>query len=173
MRDGPIRRVLKRVALANFLVDVHVTRAWRRLRGERPHRLGGDCRRCARCCEAPAIQVGRLTFYLPMLRRWFLAWQRQVNGFELQTRDVSGHSFVFRCTHFDPVTRSCDSYDSRPGMCRDYPRALLWQPRPEMLAGCGYRPVASNAARLKRALEAQALTPEQRQRLARELHLEE
>jgi hypothetical protein len=173
MRDGPVRRVLKLVALANFLVNVHVTRALRRARGERPYRLGGDCRRCARCCEAPAIQVGRLAWYVPLLRRSFLSWQRRVNGFELQGRDPLARIFVFRCTHFDPVTRSCDSYDSRPGMCRDYPRALLWQPRPEMLAGCGYRPVAPNAAELRRALAVQSLTAEQRDRLERELFLEE
>src|SRR5215813_14607857 len=124
MRDGPLRRGLKRLALANFVVNVHATRAWRRLRGERPHRLGGDCRRCARCCEAPAIQAGRLTWYLPSLRRVFLAWQRRVNGFELTEADRGSRTFVFRCTHFDAATRSCDSYASRPGMCRDYPRAL-------------------------------------------------
>lgn len=173
MRDGPVRRVVKRLALASFVVDLHATRGWRRLRGERAHRLGGGCRRCARCCEAPGIQVGRLTWYVPVLRRLFLSWQRHVNGFELQGRDVSGRSFVFRCTHFDPATRSCDSYDSRPGMCRDYPRALLWQPRPEMLDGCGYRPVAPNAAALRRALQAQDLTEEQRERLARGLFLDE
>lgn len=173
MRDGPVRRGLKRLALASFVVDVHVARAWRRLRGERAYRLGGDCRRCARCCEAPGIQVGRLTWYVPMLRRSFLAWQRRVNGFELVGRDPGGRTFVFRCTHFDPETRSCDSYDSRPGMCRDYPRALLWQPHPELLPGCGFRPVAPNAAALKRALEGRSLTPEQRERLERELRLEE
>jgi Fe-S-cluster containining protein len=173
MRDGPVRRGLKRLALASFVVDVRVARAWRRLRGERPHRLGGDCRRCARCCEAPGIQVGRLTWYVPMLRRAFLAWQRRVNGFEPTGRDVGSRTFVFRCTHFDTESRSCDSYDSRPGMCRDYPRALLWQPHPELLPGCGYRPVAANAAALKRALEGRPLTPEQRERLERELRLEE
>jgi hypothetical protein len=173
MRDGPVRRALKLIALAKFTVDVRATRAWRRLRGERPYHLGGDCRRCARCCESPAIQVGRLAWYVPALRRAFLGWQRHVNGFELRGRDVPARTFVFRCTHFDAATRLCDSYESRPGMCRDYPRALLWQPRPEMLAGCGYRPVAPNAAGLRRALEVTGLTPEQRGRLERELFLDE
>jgi len=173
MRDGPFRRGLKRVARANFAVNLHATRAWRRLWGDRPHRLGGDCRRCARCCEAPAIQVGRLAWHLPLLRRLFLSWQRKVNGFELQARDMGSRSFVFRCTHFDPATRSCDSYDSRPGICRDYPRLLLWQPSPELLPGCGYRPVARNAAGLRRALAVRDLSPEQRRRLSRDLFLDE
>jgi hypothetical protein len=173
VRDGLVRRGLKRLALASFVVDVHVVRAWRRLRAERPYRLGGDCRRCARCCEAPGIQVGRLTWYVPMLRRSFLAWQRRVNGFEPVGREAGSRTFIFRCTHFDTATRSCDSYGSRPGMCRDYPRALLWQPHPELLPGCGYRPVAPNAAALRRALEGRPLTPEQRERLERELRLEE
>ena len=173
MRDGRVRRGLKRLALASFVVDVHAARAWRRLRGERPYRLGGECRRCARCCESPGIQVGRLTWYLPMMRRLFLSWQRRVNGFELTGRDLGSRTFVFRCTHFDPESRSCDSYASRPGMCRDYPRALLWQPNPELLPGCGYRPVASNAASFRRALDRQPLSPEARERLERNLRLEE
>jgi uncharacterized cysteine cluster protein YcgN (CxxCxxCC family) len=173
MRDGTVRRVVKRVALARFRIDLWLTRALRRARGERPYRLGGDCRRCAACCEAPAIQAGRLVWHLPTLRRAFLAWQRVVNGFELSEREPAARLFVFRCTHFDPATRSCDSYDSRPGMCRDYPRALLWQPAPELLPGCGYRAVARNAESLRAALEARPLSAEQRARLRKGLYLEE
>ena len=62
-----------------------------------------------------------------------------MNGFELVRSDEESWTFVFRCTHFDPATRSCDSYGSRPGLCRDYPRLLLWQPNPELLPGCGCR----------------------------------
>ena len=172
MRDGPIRRAVKRVALWNFVVNVAVDRAVRRVRGERPYRLGGDCRRCARCCEAPAIRVSAAVWYLPALRRAFLWWQRQVNGFELAGRDVAGRAFVFRCSHFDWATRSCDSYDTRPGMCRDYPRNLMYQPHPELHPGCGYRPVAPNAAALRAALDRRSLTPEQQEKLRRELFLD-
>jgi hypothetical protein len=171
MRDGGVLRIVKRVALARFVADVWLTRRLRRARGERAYRLGGACRRCAACCEAPAIQVGRLVWYLPTLRRAFLWWQRTVNGFEFVARDAAARAFVFRCTHFDPVSRACDSYDSRPGMCRDYPRALLWQPAPELLPGCGYRPVAPDAERLLAALAAQPLTPQQREKLRDGLHL--
>ena len=172
MRDGPGRRAVKRVALASFYADTKLTRTILRLRGQHPYRLGGECRRCAACCEAPGIQVGRLVWYLPTLRRLFLWWQRQVNGFELAGRDPAQRVFVFRCTHFDTATRSCDSYASRPGMCRDYPRALLQQPSPELLSGCGYRPVARNADQLIAALEARPLTPEQRATLTRDLYLQ-
>jgi uncharacterized protein len=106
------------------------------------------------------------------LRRVFLCWQKRVNGFELTEAVAGGRLFVFRCTHFDWATRTCDSYDSRPGICRDYPRALLFQPLPEMLDGCGYRAVPPNAAGLRAALEAQGLAPSQLERLKKELHLE-
>lgn len=172
MRDGPIRRAVKRVAWWRFRVDLALTRAIRRAGGERPYRLGGDCRRCARCCEAPAIHVGRAVFHLRSLRAPFLWWQRVVNGFELRSEDARERLFVFQCTHFDPVTRACDSYGSRPGMCRDYPRLLMWQPAPEMLPGCGYRPIDPRADRLRQALEQQPLTPEQRERLRQGLHLD-
>jgi len=172
MRDGPLLRTVKRVALWNFYVNVGVTRSFRRWRGHELYRLGGDCRRCARCCEAPAIQVGRLVWYLPTLRSAFLWWQRRVNGFELTGLDRRQRTFVFRCSHFDWSARKCDSYDSRPGMCRDYPRLLLDQPRPEFLPGCGYRAVAPNAAALRAALDGRALTAEQRAKLHRDLYLD-
>ena len=86
--------------------------------------------------------------------------------------DRRGRVFIFRCTHFDWATRSCDSYGSRPGMCRDYPRVLLQQANPEFLPGCGYRPVAPNAERLVRSLERASVTREQRERLRKDLHLE-
>jgi Fe-S-cluster containining protein len=172
LRDGPGRRVLKRLVRWNFTLNLWVSRAWHRHRYGAPFRLGGDCRRCARCCEAPAIQVGKPTFYLPTLRRLFLSWQERVNGFVLVGRDRAERTFIFRCTHFDPATRSCDSYDSRPGICRDYPRALLFQGDPEMLPGCGYRPVAANAEGLLRSLSLRPLSPEQRAKLTRGLRLE-
>jgi uncharacterized protein len=143
-----------------------------RLRGERPHVLAGACRRCARCCEAPAVRANVMVWHLRPLRRAFLWWQQRVNGFELTETLTQGRLFVFRCTHFDWTTRACDSYESRPGMCRDYPRALLFQASPEMLAGCGYRPLAPNAAGLRQALEAQGLAPALLERLKKDLHLE-
>jgi hypothetical protein len=171
MRDGVVRRAVKRVALWHFVASVRLHRALRRASGDRPWMLGGDCRRCAACCEAPAIAVGRLTWSVAPLRRLFLAWQGHVNGFALVSRDTRYRTFVFRCSHFDHAKRSCDSYDSRPGMCRDYPRLLLWQPNPELLSGCGYRAIAPNAAGLWQSLEGLSLTPEQREKLRRGLRL--
>ena len=172
MRDGPVRRAVKAVALAAFRVNLAAWRGWRRLRGDRPYRLAGACNLCGECCDAPAIRAGRLVWYLPTQRRLFLWWQRTVNGFELTGRDVAHRVFVFRCTHFDPVTRRCDSYESRPGMCRDYPRAMLDQASPEMFPGCGYRAVAPNAERLTLALRRLPLTAEQEAKLRRGLHLD-
>jgi hypothetical protein len=172
MTDGPVRRALKKLALWNF----HVSLGWRRLRlrarGQEHYVLGGSCRLCARCCEAPSIQVGWLTWYVPFFRRAFLAWQHHVNGFHLTGRDPGGQAFVFRCVHFDWTTRRCDSYDSRPGMCRDYPRLLLEQPRPEFLPDCGYRAVWRQAHALENALSARGVPAETMDRLRRDLYLE-
>lgn len=101
MRDGPLRRAIKRVALLCFHLNAGFTRWWWRLRGDRPYRLGGACQLCAKCCEAPSIQVGRATWYLPTVRRLFLAWHKHVNGFHLVDRIPGQRVFVFRCTHFD------------------------------------------------------------------------
>ena len=173
MRDGALLRVVKRVALWNFRLELLVARAVRRARGERPYPLGGACQRSGGCCEAPTIAVGRLVWSLPRVKRLFLSWQRRVNGFELVREEAADQAFVFRCMHYDRATRSCDSYDSRPGMCRDYPHLLLWQPRPRLLPGCGYRVRPPNAAGLREALERLDLTPGQRRKLWEGLDLEE
>lgn len=173
MKDGLGRRALKRAALWNFTLGLRLTRGIRRLRGERPWRLEGDCRRCAACCEAPAIQVGPLVWFVPTLRRLFLSWQERVNGFRPTGEILSQRVFVFECTHFDRATRSCDSYESRPGMCRDYPRLLLWQAGPTFLPGCGYRALPPNAAGLRRELDRAGLTAEQKSRLEKSLRIDE
>lgn len=173
MRDGLLLRALKRAALAAFRCDLAVHRALRRARGERAWTLAGECRRCAACCEAPSIAVGAVVWSVSPARRLFLWWQRRVNGFELGRSDEESWAFVFRCTHFDAATRSCDSYGSRPGMCRDYPRLLLWQPNPELLPGCGYHARPPNAEGLRIALSRLDLTEEQREKLRRGLRLED
>lgn len=172
MKDGLVRRSIKAVARAAFSLNLWADRGLRRARGQQPFVLGGGCERCALCCEAPGIRVHSVVWLAPLLRQLFLSWQEAVNGFVLTEARPRERTFVFRCTHFDAATRSCDSYASRPGMCRDYPRAQLFQARPAMLAGCGYRPVARNAARVLRVLQEQPLTDEQRARLSRELHLQ-
>ncbi len=135
MRDGAVRRSLKATARALFWLNVTLDRRLRRLRGERPHLLAGACQRCARCCEAPGGSRHRRG-----LASAHAADARSSGGKSTSTDSswpksvASSRLFVFHCTHFDWATRSCDSYDSRPGMCRDYPRALLFQPLPEMLA---------------------------------------
>jgi len=172
MKDGPLRRALKAVARARFAVDLRAARALWRARRLPEFELAGACRRCARCCEAPSIRANLLVWRFRSLRAPFLWWQRRVNGFLLSSVDARERTFVFRCTHFDWATRACDSYASRPGLCRDYPRALLFQPAPEMLPGCGYRPRAKGAQRLLRVLEDTPLSDEQREKLRRGLHLE-
>jgi hypothetical protein len=171
VKDTLLLRAVKRVALWSFRVNLATHRALRRARGERPFVLAGACRRSGACCEAPAIAVGRVTWSMPSARRLFLAWQRRVNGFELVAEDARARVFVFRCSHLDRAGRACDSYGSRPGMCRDYPRLLLWQPDPQMLPPCGYRAVAPNADGLRSSLERLDLTPEQREKLRRGLRL--
>ncbi|MBN2370003.1 MAG: YkgJ family cysteine cluster protein [Vicinamibacteria bacterium] len=172
MRDGSALRVVKRLALWCFVVNTGAYRAWRRWRGERTHRLAGSCRLTGRCCEAPAIRVNALVWYMPSLRRMFLGWQKHVNGFILTGVDRRSRTFIFRCEHFDAATRRCDSYESRPGICRDYPRVHLGQPNPEFLPGCGYRAVIDNADALRQAIRDLGLSPDREQKLLRGLNID-
>ena len=172
MRDGPALRVVKRVALLAWVVDLQIRRAFARLRGEKPWAIAGQCQRSGQCCEAPTLEAGLITWSFPALRRPFLAWQRRVNGFELARVQSEGRLFVFRCTHYDRDSRSCDSYDSRPGVCRDYPRNLLWQANPRLHSRCGFRALPPNAKGLRSAIDALEITPAQREKLRRGLRLD-
>jgi hypothetical protein len=76
---------------------------------------------------------------------------------------------IFRCTH---STGSRSRQLRIASGCAAITRGLLRQPSPEFLPGCGYRAVTPNAAGLLAALEGQPLTPSQRERLKKGLHLE-
>jgi len=169
MKDGVLRRTIKGIAHLAWRLDMAVHRA----RGGAPlYALGGRCRHAARCCERPALRVSAAVWYLPRVRGLFLWWQRAVNGFELVATERPGRVFIFHCTHFEAATRRCDSYDSRPGLCRDYPRALLDQPLPSFFPECGYRPLARNARALQGALARSGLPAERLEQLKKTLFLE-
>ncbi len=169
MQDGPLLRGVKRVGLG-----VYSVRLWlHRIQADTRYDLGGECVRCAKCCEAPGIQVGKLTWYLPFARQVFLWWHAKINGFELIEARREDKAFIFKCTHFDTDTRHCDSYDSRPGMCRDYPRPLLEQATPEFFDGCGYKPLDRNREQFVQILANQSLTAEQVEKLKKDLYLDE
>jgi uncharacterized protein len=173
LKDGPVRTAIKTVALGVYNARLALHRIQKDAHGDIPYELGGSCILCAKCCEAPGIQVGFLTWHFPLIQRIFLFWHRHVNGFEMVEKSRGDRAFLFRCTHFDVKTRRCDSYHSRPGMCRDYPRALLEQANPELFEGCGFKPLARDRVQLLRALEGQSMTEAQRAKLRKELFLEE
>ena len=169
MKDGPVRRQIKRLGLGVYYARLF----FHRLQADTRYDLGGACVRCAKCCEEPGIQVGRVAWYLPGFRRVFLWWHRNVNGFLLKEARREDRTFIFECSHFDWASRSCDSYHSRPGMCRDYPRPLLEQANPEFFDGCGFKALARGRESLIQILEKESLTQEQLAKLKKGLYLEE
>lgn len=168
MRDGVLRRGIKAVVRTFWALELTI----RRRLDPPQYRLGGACGGCARCCDRPAVRVGRATWHLRVLRWPLLAWHRVVNGWELVEAHRKSRTFQFRCTHLDPVTRRCDSYASRPFACRDYPRALLDQPWPELFPECGFRAITKDGDGLRAALRATDLSPEARARLEKRLFLD-
>lgn len=171
MKDGRWRRAIKRLARWVHGTDLRCTRLIQRLRGEPQFRLGGHCNGCGACCETPMIQTHAILFRLRTTRWLILTWHRLVNGFEYLDEDRRAHVFVFRCTHYDPETKLCDAYDSRPVMCRDYPRNLTYDPNPTFLPACSYYAIDENAERLRSALEELDLPAEELAELKRRLHV--
>lgn len=172
MKDNAWRRVVKAGALAVFYCNLYAARALARLMGRKPYQLGGSCQGCAKCCEEPGIQVSPLVWHTPALRNAFLWWQRTVNGFEYSRKLPAHRVFLFRCSHFDWETRRCDSYGSRPGLCRDYPRNQLWQDMPRLFEGCGYRPIHCNAAQMIERLRESGLDGEKLAEVKKKMYLE-
>lgn len=168
MQDGVVRQWVKGLTRRVWSVELGLRRRLRPARWE----LTGACEGCASCCERPSITVGKALWYLPMSRRAFLAWQRHVNGFELIEAERETHTFVFRCSHFDWDTRRCDSYDSRPFMCRDYPRALLDGAWPELFEGCGHGLRDREGTGLAGAIDTTDLSPEERAKLKERLRID-
>ncbi len=168
MKDSFLCAGVKLVALAFFSFDLAVTR---RLSRRSDFVLGGSCHGCGACCETPMIRTHLAVFGFRSLRWCFLAWQRHVNQLELVAADRPSRTWTFRCHHFDSASRRCDSYATRPGMCRDYPRALLAASDPQLLPGCGFRALARNAGALRAALTAADLPAARRAELERRLHL--
>ena len=140
--------------------------------GEPRYCLTGTCNGCGKCCERPSIQVDRLTWHLSSARRLFLFWQRHVNGFVLDSADPRFKIFSFRCTHYDPATRQCDSYDSRPHLCRDYPINLTYDAIPSLFPECSHRVVDKHADSMVSALEKAGVSPEQLEAIKKKLFLE-
>lgn len=172
MKDGLGRRSVKALARRIYGLLLALHRRSARRAGLIRYELGGACLRSGQCCESPGIQVSKLTFYLPVARRLFLAWQAHVNGFLFQRVDPKSRVFYFRCTHYDHERRQCDSYESRPGMCRDYPLLLTEQPSPQPLERCGYRLLDVKRNAMLQALESRGVSPEQMAKLKKGLHLE-
>ena len=141
---------------------------WRRRYWE----LGGVCRACGACCVEPTIHAGPFTWHFPVVRYLFLAWQGKVNGFELVREEADRNDLIFRCTHYDPQSRRCDSYASRPSMCRDYPRVLLSQGWPELFPTCGFRVRARKPEKLRAGIEATSLSAEAKAELCRKLRVD-
>ena len=168
MRDGPLRALVKRGV--RWLVSADLL--LRRKMMPRPrYRLTGTCNGCGRCCEAPSVQVSALTAKVPLVLVWVSAWHRAVNGFEMQ--ELNGRILTFRCTHYDPATKTCDSYETRPTMCRDYPVNLTHEAVPSLFDECSHRIVDRNAASLRRALAETGLAPEKLAELEKKLFLRE
>lgn len=172
LKDSRALAVCKRVVLWLWSAELWLRRlfspAWR----NRHWKLAGECVRCGACCAEPAIHAAFPVWHLRAVRMPFLAWQTWVNGLEYAGEEPSTHDLVFRCTHFDPSTKRCDSYASRPSMCRDYPTALLAQPWPELFESCGYRLVARKPDRLRASIEGTSLSPAAKAELLRKLRLE-
>ena len=172
VKDRPTLALLKRVVLVLWSAELWLRRALSRGWRRRFWDLRGECRACGCCCVEPSIHVDPVTWHLPLVRWLLCRWQYQVNGLEYQRQEGRTHDLIFRCSHYDPVSKHCDSYASRPSMCRDYPRVLLGQAWPELFETCGYRVLARKPEVLRAGIEATSLSPEAKAELRRKLRLD-
>jgi Fe-S-cluster containining protein len=170
MRDGRALSIIKAVARFFVGLEVRISRFGREPRGGR-YQLQGACNGCGRCCESPAIRVPALVLAVAAMRSAFLGWQRVINGFAYAGEDRLASTLRFTCMHYDAKTKACDSYSSRPYMCRDYPRVLLDGAVPDFFPECGYTAYDRHGAGLAKAISELPLSPEKRAEIERKLFL--
>jgi Fe-S-cluster containining protein len=161
MRDGSIRKTIKFIARLRYSMEVAL----------QFYDLAGSCAGCGSCCETPMIQVYPPLFYFKSIRWVLKTWHDRINGFEFVDEDRKGKCLIFRCAHLDLQTRQCDSYDSRPGLCRDYPRNQLDFANPGFLDGCTYQAVLKNGEALGASLDSLDLPPEKLTALKQKLNI--
>ena len=173
MTDGIGLRIFKRILWWRYAADLWITRRILKFRGEERYYLRGKCNHCGRCCEYPSVQMNEFAYHVEIYRRMVIRWHRTVNGFKLFKQHKHEATLTFTCLHYDPMTRRCDSYSSRPGMCRDYPMNQIYSVNPHFFPECGFYAVDKRAGSFRAALEKTDLPPEKLEELYRKLHLEE
>ncbi|MCJ8329155.1 MAG: YkgJ family cysteine cluster protein [Lentisphaeria bacterium] len=150
MKDGPIRKTIKAVVRWRHKIDLTISRFFQ---GKPEFVLKGECNGCGACCKNPTIQVFPPLFYFKSIRWCMIKWHKHINGFEYIDANRKEKYLIFTCSHLDSETMQCDSYSSRPGICRDYPYKLLYSPTPEFLEECSYYAEYENAESLNEALD--------------------
>jgi len=153
MKDGVMIKSVKIIALTRYRIDLLFTRFILKLKSEPGYIIKGECCGCGSCCETPMIRTYAPFFYLKSLRWLYLTWHKKINGFILFEEKRIERTFVFKCTHLSSKTKKCDAYSSRPGMCRDYPRNILYNTPPNFISGCSYSPIAKNANKINKSLD--------------------
>ena len=171
MIDDSAKRIFKRIVWWRYAIDLWITRKILKFRGEEAYHLRGACNSCGRCCEYPSIQMNEWSYHIGFIRHQVIRWQERINGFKLFKQNKSVATLIFTCSHFDPVTRRCDSYASRPGMCRDYPMNQIYSVNPHFFPECGFYAVDKRSESFRAALEKTGLEPEKLEELYRKLHL--
>jgi Fe-S-cluster containining protein len=172
MRDNFAQKWIKNTIRIYYLGSLWLNRKNLKKKGLPHYQLTGKCEGCGKCCENPGIQVGFLVTYFETCRKVYIFWQKKINGFIFQKQDKENQVLYFTCNHFDKKTRLCDSYDSRPGMCRDYPRNLLYASIPDFFKECGYRPIDKNAEKFKIALDKVDIDETKKKKIKDKLFLE-
>ncbi len=172
MKDGIIIKIIKFFDRSIYAIDLKVSRFIRSISITKRYNLVGKCSRCGACCITPSIHVGKMIWNFKPFESAFLGWQKYINGFELFEKEEESRLYVFNCTHFDAKTRSCDSYSSRPGLCRDYPKILTFEVCPIFFESCTMKAYDPKAEDLLNKLDSEKLTDEQMKILKKELYLE-
>lgn len=172
MRDNLVLKLIKGTARHYYFFTLWIQRQHLKRKGRPKYTLTGKCEGCGKCCEKPAIKVGFLVNFLKSFRWVYVLWQRKINGFILQQHNEETQVLYFTCTHWDATSKRCDSYESRPGMCRDYPRNLLYSSVPDFFDECGYKPLDKNAAKFNLALEKVLIDEEKKKKIKEKLFLE-
>ncbi|WP_419779330.1 YkgJ family cysteine cluster protein [Maridesulfovibrio sp.] len=112
-------------------------RKWRLKRKRKAVVIRGSCNLCGSCCQSICLQVeGKWIKKLKHFRK-AACEDESLTRFEICGKTEEGY-LKFACTCLNQ-NGTCNDYENRPQLCRNFPSPSIFLQLGELPEGCGFR----------------------------------
>ncbi|ACS79548.1 YkgJ family cysteine cluster protein [Maridesulfovibrio salexigens] len=112
-------------------------RKWRLKRKRQTVIIRGSCKMCGNCCRSICLHAGGK--WLKNEKQFLKAVDEDelLSRFEICGKTEEGY-LKFSCTSLTD-NGTCNDYENRPQLCRNFPNPTIFMQFGELPAGCGFR----------------------------------